>query len=58
MQAILTYLILIAAVGYALWRAYVAIRQSSDPCYGCSGCALKEVQKRAIRKKADCPQKK
>ena len=58
MQAILTYLILIAAVGYALWRAYVAIRQSSDPCYGCSGCALKEVQKRAIRKKADSPQKK
>jgi hypothetical protein len=58
MQALITYLILALAVGYALWRGYQAFRQSSDPCYGCSGCALKEAQKRAIRKKADCPQKK
>ncbi|MBP5777672.1 MAG: FeoB-associated Cys-rich membrane protein [Prevotella sp.] len=58
MQTLLTYLILIAAMGYALWRGYLAIRQNNDPCYGCSGCALKEAQKRAIRKKADCPQKK
>ncbi|MBR0166114.1 MAG: FeoB-associated Cys-rich membrane protein [Prevotella sp.] len=58
MQTLLTYLILALAVAYALWRAYVAIRQSSDPCYGCSGCALKEAQKAARKKKADCPQKK
>ncbi|MBR5326749.1 MAG: FeoB-associated Cys-rich membrane protein [Prevotella sp.] len=58
MQALLTYLILIAAVGYALWRAYRTIQQKSDPCCGCSGCPLKEAQKCDCKKKADCPQKK
>lgn len=44
-QYIIVTAVLCAAIGYALWRAYQAVRHANDPCYGCSGCALKEIKK-------------
>ncbi|MBQ6378820.1 MAG: FeoB-associated Cys-rich membrane protein [Prevotella sp.] len=58
MQTAMTIIIIALAVGYAAWRGYRAFRRANDPCYGCSGCALKEAQKAACKKKADCYHKK
>lgn len=40
-QAVLVGICVLAAVGYAGWRVYRVLRLRRDPCYGCSGCALK-----------------
>jgi hypothetical protein len=58
MQSVITYLVIALAVGYAAWRAYLVFRRANDPCYGCSGCALKDVQRAACKKNADCCHKK
>ena len=41
MQTILVVIILTSAVIYAVWRILRSILNTSDPCLGCSGCALK-----------------
>ncbi len=50
LQIILTATILIAAVVYAAWRVYQALRKDGDPC---SGCELKKNCKKfgSIREK-------
>ena len=58
MQTTLTYLIIALAAGFALWRAYQVFRRANDPCYGCGGCALKELREASKKKKAECWHKK
>jgi len=58
MQTLLALIVVALSVGYALWRAYVAFRQSNDPCYGCGGCPLKAKKERQKNKKAACWHKK
>ncbi len=58
MQTGLTYLVVTVAIGYALWRAHQTIRRANNPCYGCSGCALKEQKQVLKKKKKDCWHKK
>ena len=52
-QYIILGAILVLAVAYAAWRIYRAIRHANDPCYGCEGCALKDLKQQAKTKK--CP---
>jgi hypothetical protein len=35
MQFVLTAIILIGAIGYALWRVYDALNGNGDPCKTC-----------------------
>ncbi|WP_144006064.1 FeoB-associated Cys-rich membrane protein [Prevotella sp. lc2012] len=58
MQTVLVILILIGATCYGAWWVYNLVRQASDPCYGCKGCALKELKQVQKKKKADCWHKK
>ena len=48
---IIVYGVLTAAVGYAAWRIYKAIRRNNDPCYGCIGCELKDMKRQMRRQK-------
>ncbi len=58
LQAILTALILSAAVFYAGWRLYKVLRHSADPCAGCKGCALREERRRSKNfSQASCPER-
>lgn len=41
-QYIIVAAVVLAALGYAAWRAYFAIRHANDKCYGCQ---LKEICK-------------
>ena len=38
--------ILVAAVGYAARHIYINFKKANDPCYGCTGCALKDMKDR------------
>jgi hypothetical protein len=53
MQNIIIGIIIAAAIIYAGYRVFVAIRSAGDPCYGCSGCALHEqmLKKQGKKKK-------
>jgi len=57
-QYLIIIIVLAAAIGYAAWRIYLAIRHANDPCYGCEGCALKELKQQSRGKKTPCPDKK
>ena len=50
LQTVAVILIVLTAVGYAVWLAVRSFRQASDPCAGCSGCALKATKDRAARR--------
>ena len=52
-QYIILGAVLVLAVTYAGWRIYRALRHANDPCYGCEGCALKDLKQQAKTKK--CP---
>jgi hypothetical protein len=41
MQELIVFFIVIAALAYASWRIYQVFLRRNDPCFGCSGCALK-----------------
>lgn len=43
-QLLVVCLVIIAAIGYAGWRVYTAIRKENDSCYGCDGCQLKKIK--------------
>ena len=34
-------IVVIMAVGYAVWHVYKALRNDAEPCCGCEGCPLK-----------------
>ena len=45
LQYVIVIAVILAAIGWALWLIIKAFRHSSDPCYGCAGCELKELHK-------------
>lgn len=53
MQTLFVIFILIAAVGYAVRRVWLALKRRNSPCYGCEGCALREEMMR--RRSVRCP---
>ena len=53
-QQILVYLIVTAAVVYAIRHIRRVIRRGADPCNGCAGCAGRSE---AERNKQQCPKK-
>jgi len=38
-------------IGFKLYKTFMHPPKSSDPCCGCSGCALKEIKKDVNRRK-------
>ena len=54
-QLLVVCLVIIAAIGYAGWHVYTAIRRENDPCYGCEGCQLKGLKKK-VRQTNECRQ--
>ena len=46
MQITIVICCIIAAMAYATFRIRKTIRQASDPCAGCQGCALKEAKQK------------
>ena len=57
-QYVVLAIVILSAVGYVVYRMWQSFRAASDPCHGCSGCAihdqLKKKQKQEGRKKAAC----
>lgn len=53
LQYVVIGVVVALAVTYMAWRIYHIIRHSNDPCYGCEGCALKEMKRKEKVKK--CP---
>ncbi|MBQ8466383.1 MAG: FeoB-associated Cys-rich membrane protein [Prevotella sp.] len=54
MQLFIVIIVLLACIGYALWRLLSALTPTKDPCEGCSGCTLKSQ----INKNMACSKKK
>ena len=50
--------ILVAAVGYAARHIYINFKKANDPCYGCTGCALKDMKQKEKCEKEGCCHKK
>jgi len=57
MQQTIVVIILILAVGYALWHAYKSFRNDAEPCCGCDGCPLKGHGCSENQEKPDCCRK-
>ena len=57
-QYIVLAIVILSAIGYVVYRMWQSFRAASDPCHGCSGCAihdqLKKKQKLGGRKKPAC----
>lgn len=56
-QLLITLVIVAAAVGYAARRIYITLKRAGNPCYGCSGCQLRNQLKgkHITAHKPDCP---
>jgi hypothetical protein len=54
MQLIITFFLLSIAVALAGRYVFKTLKQASDPCAGCKGCALKDQ----LREKNVCGKKK
>lgn len=54
-QYIIIFSVIALSIAYAGYRIILAIKHSSDPCYGCSGCALKDLQRKKNRRKKSKP---
>lgn len=54
MQEVLVFVLLLLALVYASWRIYRVFVDHRDPCYGCTGCDLKNK----IERKQACEKKK
>ena len=57
-QGVIVAIILSVAVGYAARRIYINFRRANDPCYGCTGCALKDIKQKKKCEKEGCCHKK
>ncbi len=44
-QISLVIVVVALSVGYALWRIRKSVKANSDPCAGCTGCALRNQKK-------------
>lgn len=57
-QYIVLAIVILSAIGYVVYRTWQSFRAASDPCHGCSGCAihdqLKKKHKQEGRKKPAC----
>jgi hypothetical protein len=51
-EILVVILVVVAASVYAIWRIICALRSTGDPCYGCEGCALKDIK--CGNQKKDC----
>ena len=54
LQISLVLAIVALSVGYAIWRIRKSVKANSDPCAGCTGCALRDKK----RAKEACEKKK
>ena len=43
-QYVVVAIVLTGAVVYAARRVYISFKKANDPCYGCTGCALKDIK--------------
>jgi hypothetical protein len=57
-QLVVVAIVLIGAVGYAVRRIYINFKKANDPCYGCTGCALKDIKDKKNCEKGCCSHKK
>lgn len=55
LQLVLTYFIVALSIGYAIKSIYKSVKSANNPCYGCDGCALKELK---MKQNKPCPNKK
>ena len=57
-QYVVLGIVLLSALGYVVYQIWQSFQAASDPCHGCSGCAihdqLKAKQKLEGRKKPVC----
>lgn len=44
-QLVFTFLIIAAAIGYGIYRIYIALKEAGNPCRNCPGCALRNSLK-------------
>jgi len=58
MQQVAVIIIVLAAVGYAIFWAIQKIKNAKNPCDGCSGCQLKDLKNCQNQKKSCCCAKK
>ena len=58
MQQVIVIIILIVAVGYALWHVFKPFRKDAEPCCGCEGCPLKGQNCHEKQEKGACCHKK
>ena len=42
LQHSIVFLVVVLSVAYLTYRAWKVFRESSDPCHGCPGCALRD----------------
>lgn len=51
LQYILVFIILAAALAYAIWKIYNAATHTDSLCSGCQGCPLKDKKGRCKSRK-------
>ena len=50
-QLIIVFVVVGAAIAYALWRVYKAWQLANDPCAGCTDCPLRNAKCKKVNKK-------
>ena len=45
-QYIVLAIVILSAVGYVVYRTWQSFRAASNPCHGCSGCAIHDQLKK------------
>ena len=58
MQIIIALTITAIAVIYSAIRIYKAFKKAGNPCYGCTGCEIKEQMTKVKREKSSLKTKK
>ena len=57
-QYVVVAIVLTGAVVYAARLIYIRFKKANDPCYGCTGCALKDIKDKKNCEKGCCCHKK
>jgi len=45
-QYVVLAIVILSAIGYVVYRTWQSFRAASDPCHGCSGCAIHDQLKK------------